>query len=76
MISALIAYSASGTRQRAVESVAHTREVLEQLENVLSSLKDAETGQRGYLLTGETRYLRPFETAQSGMPAQLQGFVG
>ena len=36
-----------------VEWVSHTHEVLAKLEAVLSTLKDAETGQRGYLLTGE-----------------------
>ncbi len=40
--------------------VAHTHEVIETLEQVLSELTDAETGQRGYLLTGEERYLEPY----------------
>jgi methyl-accepting chemotaxis protein len=43
--------------------VAHTHQVLETLESVLSLVKDAETGQRGYLITGEERYLEPFRTA-------------
>jgi PAS domain S-box-containing protein len=30
----------------------------------LSALKDAETGQRGYLLTGNDRYLEPFQKAK------------
>jgi CHASE3 domain sensor protein len=30
----------------------------------LSQLKDAETGQRGYLLTGEQGYLVPYETTK------------
>jgi CHASE3 domain sensor protein len=34
-----------------VEKVRHTHEVLENLEAVLSLIKDAETGQRGFLLT-------------------------
>ncbi len=46
------------------EWVAHTHQVLEKLEAVLSGLKDAETGQRGYLLTGDERYLEPFRSAQ------------
>ncbi|MGZ5084176.1 MAG: CHASE3 domain-containing protein, partial [Usitatibacter sp.] len=33
------------------------------LEKVLSDAKDAETGQRGYLLTGNPRYLEPYDTA-------------
>jgi PAS domain S-box-containing protein len=43
--------------------VIHTHEVLEKLEQVLSALKDAETGQRGFVLTGEERYLDPYTRA-------------
>ena len=45
----------------------HTHEVLTQIEETLSLLKDAETGQRGYLITGEPRYLRPYENAAAGI---------
>ncbi len=38
-------------------SVTHTQQVLEQLTSLLSALQDAETGQRGYLITGNTDYL-------------------
>ncbi|MBV8612229.1 MAG: CHASE3 domain-containing protein [Acetobacteraceae bacterium] len=34
-------------------------------ETVLSTLKDAETGQRGYLLTGDPAYLEPYEAARA-----------
>jgi methyl-accepting chemotaxis protein len=34
--------------------------VLADLEEILSALKDAETGQRGFLLTGEVSYLQPY----------------
>jgi signal transduction histidine kinase len=44
-------------------SVSHTHQVLAQLEETLSTLKDAETGQRGYLLTGDENYLRPYQQA-------------
>ena len=43
--------------------VAHTHEVLKELAQVLSEMKDAETGQRGYLITGEERYLEPYDEA-------------
>lgn len=33
-------------------------------ERLLSRLKDAETGQRGYLLTGDLSYLQPYESAR------------
>jgi signal transduction histidine kinase len=42
--------------------VSHTHEVLNEIEGTLSALKDAETGQRGYLLTGDETYLDPYKT--------------
>ncbi|MBI9068213.1 MAG: CHASE3 domain-containing protein [Salinivirgaceae bacterium] len=43
--------------------VDHTNEVLFKIENVLGHLKDAETGQRGFIITGLERYLEPYEQA-------------
>src|SRR5664279_157494 len=40
--------------------VAHTRLVLLGLAQTESLLKDAETGQRGYLFTGDEKYLAPY----------------
>ena len=54
-----------------VQWVSHTHEVLGQLEQVVSTLKDAETGQRGYLLTGERVYLEPYEQAVPRIGEQL-----
>lgn len=41
----------------------HTYHVLQNQEKVLSLLKDAETGQRGFIITGDERYLEPFNNA-------------
>jgi PAS domain S-box-containing protein len=41
----------------------HTYEVLNSLDNVVGRLSDAETGQRGYLLTGKEAYLEPYRAA-------------
>lgn len=41
----------------------HTHEVLAELDDIFFQLQNAETGQRGYLLTGEERYLDPYHTA-------------
>lgn len=43
------------------ERVTHTHIVLEKLEEVLSLLKDAETGQRGFIITGKSSYLEPYQ---------------
>ncbi|MDB6166328.1 MAG: methyl-accepting chemotaxis sensory transducer [Lacunisphaera sp.] len=52
--------------------VDHTRQVLVTLENVISTMKDAETGQRGYLLTGEDPYLEPYRPAQAAAAQQIK----
>jgi methyl-accepting chemotaxis protein len=44
--------------------VGHTHEVLNGLDDLLSGMKDAETGQRGYVITGEARYLEPYQGAR------------
>jgi methyl-accepting chemotaxis protein len=41
----------------------HTYQVLQQAEVVSKLLVDAETGQRGFLLTGADRYLQPYSAA-------------
>jgi len=52
-------------------SVTHTQRVLEHVVGLVSQMKDAETGQRGYLLTGDPAYLEPFQSALSGAPQVL-----
>jgi len=51
--------------------VEHTYKVINKLGTLLSQLTDAETGQRGYLLTGEIRYLKPYENAIASIDQNL-----
>ncbi|TPG52490.1 PAS domain S-box protein [Roseomonas nepalensis] len=46
-----------------------------QAEALLSDLRDAETGQRGFLLTGRESYLQPYEEAVRGLNGRLAGLV-
>lgn len=41
-------------------SVEATFGIIKQLDDVLSKMKDAETGQRGYIITGDKSYLEPY----------------
>jgi len=64
---------------RASEWVTHTYEVSQNLQKALSVLQDAETGQRGYLLTGSDAYLEPFVVASNRINevvAQLRTLTG
>jgi len=47
--------------------VDHSHKVIESLEGVISDLKDAETGQRGFLLTGDEHYLEPYNIATNAV---------
>ena len=58
-----IAYSGTVKLVDTAEWAEHTHLVLNNIEMVVSALKDAETGQRGYIITGEERYLAPYEAA-------------
>jgi PAS domain S-box-containing protein len=52
--------------------VSHTHLVLANLEQTLSTLKDAETGQRGYLLTGNRQFLDPYAAAITRVDQEVQ----
>jgi methyl-accepting chemotaxis protein len=51
--------------------VGHTHHVRADISDLLSQIKDAETGQRGYLLTGEESYLDPYKSALAGFKTSL-----
>ncbi|HEY1377263.1 MAG TPA: CHASE3 domain-containing protein [Gemmataceae bacterium] len=53
--------------------VAHTHEVTRQLAELQSLLKDAETGQRGYLVTGDRAYLKPYTDAVGAVGGVIDG---
>ena len=46
--------------------------VLNQLSDFLSTVKDAETGERGYLLMGDTNYLEPYNLALAHLASASQ----
>jgi CHASE3 domain sensor protein len=50
--------------------VSHTHTVIEELDSLLSSLTDAETGQRGFIITGDEDYLEPYNNALATIQKQ------
>ena len=50
--------------------------VRDDTDGILKSLLDAETGTRGYIITGDTNYLEPFHAATNNLPAQFNHLVG
>src|SRR5438552_6628 len=53
-------------------NAARSTQIRESADRLLSSLLDAETGQRGFLLTGAERYLEPYNRATSVIPVELE----
>jgi methyl-accepting chemotaxis protein len=60
MIVGTVSYRSVIQQTDAAAWVAHSHEVQNQLTRLLSSLQDAETGQRGYVITGVESYLAPY----------------
>ncbi len=52
--------------------LAHTWQVISQIERVLVSAKDAESSARGYLLTGDQSYVALSEKAQEELPREMR----
>src|ERR1041384_1868654 len=49
-----------------------SRHIISINQALLASVRDAETGQRGYLLTGQREYLEPYAFATAQIPDQLK----
>jgi signal transduction histidine kinase/CheY-like chemotaxis protein/CHASE3 domain sensor protein len=68
---AVLSYATLKRRQASVDQTTHAQQVIRQLGALLASMTDAETGQRGYLLTGDETYVEPYATASENVPAEL-----
>ncbi len=78
LVIAYVTYRTQRTRQAAVEGINHRVAVIQQLDLLLTSVTSAESSQRGFLLTGDGRYLAPFADAQlkqATAVAALQGLL-
>lgn len=73
LIIAVSAISFQSTRNllTGAQWVDHTQSVLRELDGLLSDIVDVESGARGYVITGERRYLAPFIKASTEVPRSL-----
>lgn len=60
---AILSYNSIENLIKSSQQVEHSNKVIAKLEHTLSVMKDAETGQRGYLLTNDTDFLLPYKGA-------------
>jgi diguanylate cyclase (GGDEF)-like protein/PAS domain S-box-containing protein len=66
-----ISYNNISVRISTAEWHRTTHETLTSLEGLLSGMKDVESGQRGYALTGQEDYLTPYRLAAAAVDKQL-----
>ena len=71
IVNAVVTYREIAFQISSQEWVTHSNEVLLELEQTESLLKDAETGQRGYLYTGDSKYLTPYRAAIGQIPSHI-----
>jgi methyl-accepting chemotaxis protein len=64
----VVAYRSISSLTSTNHLVAHTQQVLEHIAEVLSVMKDAETGQRGYVITGDDAFLEPYQAGIGSVP--------
>ncbi|MEH2026128.1 response regulator [Nostoc sp.] len=50
----------------------NTQLTINSLQELLSNIKDAETGQRGYILTRQDAYLKPYQTAITKVAPEIK----
>ena len=73
LVIAAVNFRSAEQRSEAVRSMDDTTLAMRQLNLFYSSVKDAESIQRGYLLTGDATYLQPLEQAVAQLTEQMQG---
>ncbi|HEV2081050.1 MAG TPA: CHASE3 domain-containing protein [Brevundimonas sp.] len=56
--------------------VARSYDTRSRIQSVFSLLQDAETGQRGFIITGDERFLEPYDRALGGLDAALADLGG
>ncbi|MCI0658966.1 MAG: CHASE3 domain-containing protein, partial [Acidobacteria bacterium] len=66
-----IAYVASEGLVETSEAVADSQRVLLSLEEIVTEVQDAQRGQRGYVITGDERYLDVFHRAANRIPREI-----
>lgn len=64
-------FAAIAAREEAGAWVRHSLEVEKETEEVAHLLAEAETGQRGFLLTDRDEYLAPYHDARDALPGHL-----
>jgi len=68
---ALLTFSNLNNYTEEVRLIRHSNRVLMAIQIVMFSVRDAETGHRGYQLTRDTTYLEPYYSSLRSLPIQI-----
>ena len=63
LIIAVLSYFSTANYVEHAKWVVNTHSVIEKIGNVLSLVKDAQSGQRGFVITGDELYLEPYNSS-------------
>jgi len=75
VLNSMLAVNALKTLDLSQYWVEHTWQVINQVEGIMSSVKDAETGARGFLITSDPAYLAPYTSGVAELPGELDSFA-
>lgn len=67
----VLAYSSAKREDTSADWVARTHDVIERTQDVLARMIDAETGERGFIITGDSAYLEPYHGAAADVRREL-----
>lgn len=79
IVSAGITYYSTLEKRETIQSLIRNYQVIQSSTQLFSILKDMETGQRGYLLTGDSLFLEPFEEGTFDLESEkdtLRNLIG
>jgi PAS domain S-box-containing protein len=71
IVNASLAYRSTVELHDAAAAVSHSDAIIDALDELYSAIEAAETGQRGYLLTNEKKYLGPYNDAERVIDQRL-----
>ena len=76
LASGTVAYLNVRVQRDDTRKIVHSHEVIVALNRLLSAVQDAETGQRGFLLTGRESYLDPYRGALADVGGHFEAIAG
>src|SRR5688572_6449981 len=71
LLSSIASYISIKNLIYSAEKVNHTNRVISELHQINIMLQEAESNQRGYLITGEQSFLNTYETASKNIPSRI-----